>query len=85
MKLYFLKDVNQYLAGDTAVVELTLGRRFVDEGKAIPLVTHLEKVEREKREAAEKKAEELKTKKETAAPKKRATSKRASTRKKAVK
>jgi len=85
MRLYFLKDFEEFKEGESSFVELSRGRRLVDKFVAIPFVTHLENVEREKRDASEKRAEELKAKKEAAAPEKQATSKRATTRKKAVK
>lgn len=84
MRLYFLKDFDGHKEGEHKFVELSLGRRYCENGIAIPYGDYLDKLEQEKRAAAEQKAEELKAKKETAAPKKRATSKRASTRKKAV-
>jgi len=87
MKLYFLKDINQHSAGDVAYVELSIGRRFVDKGVAIPYVTHLENVERAAQEKAEARKEALLKKqeeKQVEEPEK-ATSKKAAFRRKAVK
>ena len=84
MRLYFLKDFDGHKEGEHKFVELSLGRRYCENGIAIPYVTYLEQKEREAAEAKEAKAKEAAAKKEAAAPKKRATSTRASARKKAV-
>ena len=85
MRLYFLKDFDGHKKGEHKFVELTLGRRFCENGVAIPYAAHLEQVEQEKLAEKESKATEAKEKKEAAAAPKKATSRRASTRKKAVK
>ena len=84
IRLYFLKDYDGYKKGTHKVVELSLGRRYCENGIAIPLSEYLAQVEREKQEAKEAKAKEAAAKKEAAEPKKRATSTRATARKKAV-
>ena len=85
MRLYFLKDFDGHKEGESKFVELSLGRRYVENGIAITYAAHLENVARKEEEAKEQKAKELAAKKKAAAPRKRATSKRATTRKKAVK
>lgn len=95
MRLHFLKDFDGHKEGANEFVELSLGRRYCENGIAIPYADYLEQVEREKREAEEKaaaekkaaeeqKAKDLLEKREAAKPT-RATSTKASTRKKAVK
>ena len=84
IRLYFLKDFEGHKKGSHYVVELSLGRRYCENGIAIPLSEYLAQVEREKQEEKERKAKEAAAKKEAAEPRKRATSTRASSRKKAV-
>lgn len=91
MKLYFLKDINQHKAGGVAFVELTLGRRFVDKGVAIPYVTHLDDIKRVAQEKEDAEKEALLKKEKAALLKKKeesneeAVSKKVTRRSKAVK
>ena len=86
MRLHFLKDFDGHKRGENKFVELSLGRRYVENGIAITYQQHLDNLYEEElaRQEQEKKKAELLKKKETAKPK-RATSKRATTRKKATK
>ena len=85
--LVFNKDFEGHKSGKQEVVELSLGRRYIELGVAVPLSVHLDKRAAEKAKAAKadeaKKAELLKKKEEAEIEK--ADSKTAKRRSKEVK